>query len=155
MIMKRCRRLNMQSDRSSRRSWRSIQSSLNLSKTMWDGDQYIYKLDTNIYRKYQFFLKLTLSHLNDNSLKFSFSVTTKAIIMSIRQRLSLLELWLWHSLDFSLTFFVYHRLPKLDLPKFDNNIVDWQSFWDSYEAFTERCAKINLKRLWVEKLCKV
>ncbi|XP_053388319.1 uncharacterized protein LOC123543829, partial [Mercenaria mercenaria] len=29
---------------------------------------------------------------------------------------------------------VYHRLPILDLPRFDGNILDWQSFWDSYES---------------------
>ena len=27
-----------------------------------------------------------------------------------------------------------HRLPKLDLPKFGGNILEWQSFWDAYET---------------------
>jgi hypothetical protein len=29
---------------------------------------------------------------------------------------------------------VYHRLPKLDLQKFNGNILDWQSFWDSFKS---------------------
>ncbi|XP_063447017.1 uncharacterized protein LOC134726541 [Mytilus trossulus] len=27
-----------------------------------------------------------------------------------------------------------HRLPKLDLPHFDGEILQWQTFWDSYES---------------------
>ena len=27
-----------------------------------------------------------------------------------------------------------HRLPKLTLPTFNGNILDWQTFWDSYES---------------------
>ncbi|MES9974415.1 MAG: DUF1759 domain-containing protein [Candidatus Thiodiazotropha sp.] len=29
---------------------------------------------------------------------------------------------------------IYHRLPKLDLPVFDGDVLEWQSFWDSYES---------------------
>lgn len=29
---------------------------------------------------------------------------------------------------------VFNRLPKLDLPKFDGSLLQWQSFWDSYES---------------------
>lgn len=28
----------------------------------------------------------------------------------------------------------YHKLPKLNLHTFEGNILDWQSFWDSYET---------------------
>ncbi|XP_071153541.1 uncharacterized protein [Mytilus edulis] len=28
----------------------------------------------------------------------------------------------------------YNKLPKLNLPTFDGNIMQWQSFWDSYET---------------------
>ena len=28
----------------------------------------------------------------------------------------------------------YHRLPKLSLPTFNGNILEWQTFWDSYES---------------------
>ena len=28
----------------------------------------------------------------------------------------------------------YHKLPKLNLPIFTGDILDWQSFWDSYET---------------------
>ncbi|XP_053395734.1 uncharacterized protein LOC128555930 [Mercenaria mercenaria] len=28
----------------------------------------------------------------------------------------------------------YQRLPKLDLPIFTGNVIDWQAFWDSYES---------------------
>ncbi|XP_053406494.1 uncharacterized protein LOC128559265 [Mercenaria mercenaria] len=28
----------------------------------------------------------------------------------------------------------YHRLPKLSLPTFDGNILQWQSFWDSFST---------------------
>ena len=28
----------------------------------------------------------------------------------------------------------FHKLPKLELKKFDGNILNWQSFWDSYET---------------------
>ena len=27
-----------------------------------------------------------------------------------------------------------HKLPKLSLPKFSGNILDWQTFWDSFET---------------------
>ena len=27
-----------------------------------------------------------------------------------------------------------HKLPKLSLPKFNGNILDWQTFWDSFET---------------------
>ena len=29
---------------------------------------------------------------------------------------------------------IYHRLPKLALPIFEGNVLEWQSFWDSYES---------------------
>ena len=29
---------------------------------------------------------------------------------------------------------IYHRLPKLDLPVFEGDVLEWQSFWDSYES---------------------
>ena len=28
----------------------------------------------------------------------------------------------------------YHRLPKLQMPEFDGDIAEWQTFWDSYES---------------------
>ena len=28
----------------------------------------------------------------------------------------------------------YHRLPKLQMPEFDGEIAEWQTFWDSYES---------------------
>ena len=28
----------------------------------------------------------------------------------------------------------FHKLPKISLPKFDGNIIKWQSFWDSFES---------------------
>ena len=28
----------------------------------------------------------------------------------------------------------YHKLPKLDLPTFSGNLLEWQSFWDSLES---------------------
>ncbi len=28
----------------------------------------------------------------------------------------------------------YHRLPKLDLPSFSGNIIEWQQFWESFET---------------------
>jgi hypothetical protein len=29
---------------------------------------------------------------------------------------------------------LYAKLPKLDIPKFDGNYMQWQAFWDSFEA---------------------
>ena len=29
---------------------------------------------------------------------------------------------------------IYHRLTKLDLPVFEGDVLEWQSFWDSYES---------------------
>ena len=28
---------------------------------------------------------------------------------------------------------IYHRIPKLDFPVFEGDVLEWQSFWDSYE----------------------
>ena len=28
----------------------------------------------------------------------------------------------------------YHRLPKLQMPEFDGEIAEWQTFWYSYES---------------------
>ena len=28
----------------------------------------------------------------------------------------------------------YHKLPKLNMPTFDGNILNWQSFWDSFSS---------------------
>ena len=28
----------------------------------------------------------------------------------------------------------HHRLPKLDLPQFDGDVLQWNTFWDSYES---------------------
>ena len=28
----------------------------------------------------------------------------------------------------------YHRLPKLQMPEFDGEITEWQTFWDSYKS---------------------
>ena len=28
----------------------------------------------------------------------------------------------------------YHRLPKLQMPEFDGEIAEWQTFWNSYES---------------------
>ncbi|KAH3699477.1 hypothetical protein DPMN_074433 [Dreissena polymorpha] len=33
----------------------------------------------------------------------------------------------------------YHRLPKLSLPTFNGDILQWQTFWDSFET------TVNLK----------
>ncbi|XP_045194245.2 uncharacterized protein LOC123549869 [Mercenaria mercenaria] len=38
---------------------------------------------------------------------------------------------------------VYHRLPKLELPKFDGDILEWQSFWDSYECAIHNNASLS------------
>jgi hypothetical protein len=32
------------------------------------------------------------------------------------------------------------RLPKLELPKFDGTITDWQTFWDTFEALVDKTA---------------
>lgn len=29
---------------------------------------------------------------------------------------------------------VLHKLPKLDVPTFFGNVLEWQAFWDSYES---------------------
>ena len=29
---------------------------------------------------------------------------------------------------------IYHRLPKLELPVFEGDVLEWQLFWDSYES---------------------
>ena len=29
---------------------------------------------------------------------------------------------------------IYHRSPKLELPIFEGDVLEWQSFWDSYES---------------------
>ena len=36
-----------------------------------------------------------------------------------------------------------HRLPKLDLPKFGGNILEWQSFWDAYETAVHTNATLS------------
>ena len=38
------------------------------------------------------------------------------------------------SMSLSSTRSDYHKLPKLNLPTFEGDILNWQSFWDSYES---------------------
>ena len=38
------------------------------------------------------------------------------------------------SYTYSLNSSSYHRLPKLQMPEFDGEIAEWQTFWNSYES---------------------
>ncbi|XP_053372929.1 uncharacterized protein LOC123565249 [Mercenaria mercenaria] len=97
-----------------------------------EHDEYIYTLQTKI-QKISSFKKVTLSNLNVNSPTFHAPVSGESSqtnhVHELHENVSHTNpaSTLSHSS-------IYHRLPKLDLPKFDGNILDWQSFWDSYES---------------------
>ena len=38
---------------------------------------------------------------------------------------------------------IYHKLPKLNLPSFDGNMLDWQPFWDSFSAAVHDNLSLN------------
>ena len=46
----------------------------------------------------------------------------------------------------------HHKLPKLNLPYFDGNLLQWQTFWDTFETsihekhLVERCTEIYISK---------
>jgi hypothetical protein len=100
--------------------------------------EYIYMLKTKI-QKIHDFRKISILNLNYNSpslnpnaQSFQASVsreTSEIFAPGISENSSYM-----HLLPFLFQSPVYHTLPKLDLPKFDENVIDWCSFWYSYES---------------------
>lgn len=100
-----------------------------------DHDEYTFNLQTKI-KKVTTFRQVTFTNLNVNSLPFSVPVSgetsqtsshTEFLQCTNPSNQSSAPPTTSHSS-------VYHRLPKLDLPRFDGDILQWPSFWDSYDS---------------------
>lgn len=103
-----------------------------------DSDEYSFNLETKV-RQIAKFITVQTSTLNTNATSFTNSRNDVPPSYPSTNNPSSTENQ--HNTHFRSDFrsyssiaSEYNKLPKLNLPTFDGDILQWQSFWDSYEA---------------------
>lgn len=120
-----------------------------------ESDEYIFNLELNIQHVKRLIQTITsrlnvhaASYLSDQNPTASNSTSTNAQPFTqqpplVRNRVSSENVSQVHAQESlhtmphtsaSVSSSIYHRLPKLDLPVFEGDVLEWQSFWDSYES---------------------
>ncbi|XP_053387257.1 uncharacterized protein LOC128551020 [Mercenaria mercenaria] len=98
-----------------------------------DQEDYVYELRNRIQRV-SIFRQVKFSNLNANSQVFPILIPEVTENRTQRENNYSYSIQ-GHAPTANPSYgSVYHRLPKLELPKFDGDILEWQSFWDSYEC---------------------
>ena len=120
-----------------------------------ESDEYIFNLELNIQHVKRLIQTRTsrlnvhaASYLSDQNPADSNSTSTNAkpftpqapLVINVVSSENVLQVHAQespHTMPYtsaSVSSSIYHRLPKLDLLVFEDDVLEWQSFWDSYES---------------------